>query len=378
MSLTDVILVSSGLICLGVLLGRIALLPPAGSVPEEGNDITVIIPARNEEANLGPLLDSLQKQTVKAFEVLVVDDSSTDRTAAVAAAGGANVIQAAPLPPGWQGKAWACRTGAAEASGRLLLFLDADTRLAPDALAKLASAQCRHGGLLAVQPYHTVIRPYEQLSAVFNLVVIASMGAMTVLGPKVRPSGAFGPCVMCRRDDYERLGGHEAVRGEVLENYALGRRFQASGLPLHLYSGKGTAAFRMYPEGFASLAEGWSKNFAGGAVSLRPWLLAAIICWVAGMITISIRFITTLIYGVSSFGEGIGIAVFYAAYAALLFILLRRAGSFSFLTSVFFPVPVSAFAGIFALSAYKTFIRRQVRWKGRIVDAGSKAANKKT
>ncbi|WP_197479877.1 glycosyltransferase [Paenibacillus swuensis] len=343
---------------------------------DKSADITIIIPARNEERNIGELLRTIRAQQCSAAEVLVVDDSSTDRTAALAAAAGARVIRADALPPGWQGKAWACHTGAEQARSRLLLFLDADTRLAPDALAKLASAYRRHGGMLAVQPYHTVIRPYEQLSAVFNLVVAASMGAATMLGPKMRPSGAFGPCAVCSRDDYVRLGGHGAVRGEVLETFALGRRFQAAGLGLRLFGGQGTVSFRMYPDGLAALAEGWSKNFAGGAVSLRRGLLAAIVLWIAGLAALSVQAVTAGIQFLytQTLDMQWSFGLVYLLFAITLFKQMRSVGNFNVITAILFPIPVTGFILLFANSVFLTFFRRRVRWKGRTLNTNGKVA----
>ena len=100
--------------------------------------VSVIIPARNEEATLPAILASLR--ALPLVEVVVVDDSSVDGTAAVALSGGATVLTASPPPPGWTGKARACQLGADAASGDLLLFLDADTVLAPDALEGLRQA----------------------------------------------------------------------------------------------------------------------------------------------------------------------------------------------------------------------------------------------
>jgi len=98
--------------------------------------ISVIIPARNEERSLPSLLSSLHNQTLKPDEIIVVDDNSEDATAEVADKGGAKVIHAKALPEGWHGKAWACWTGAKEAQGEILVFLDADTSVQPDGLLR--------------------------------------------------------------------------------------------------------------------------------------------------------------------------------------------------------------------------------------------------
>ena len=105
-------------------------------------------------------------------------------------------------PPGWTGKAWACHLGAGATSGDLLLFLDADTVLAPDALGGLLELHARHGGLVSVQPFHRVVRPYEQLSSYFNVVALMASGAFSPSSHASRPM-AFGPCLLTSRADYE-------------------------------------------------------------------------------------------------------------------------------------------------------------------------------
>src|SRR5690606_29153987 len=120
-----------------------------------------------------------------ADEVLVVDDGSEDATAAVAAQHGARVIGPGAPPPGWTGKAWACQRGAEEASGDLLVFLDADTVLEhPGALGGLIDLHRQHGGLVSVQPHHHTESAHEQLSAHFNVVAVLASGAFADRPPR--------------------------------------------------------------------------------------------------------------------------------------------------------------------------------------------------
>ncbi|MBP1757475.1 MAG: glycosyltransferase, partial [Firmicutes bacterium] len=232
--------------------------------------VSIIIPARNEEHRLPPLLKSLAEQDYQPLEILVVDDHSTDHTAEVARQGQATVVPAAEISEGWIGKTRACWSGALAANGDTLVFLDADTRLDhPDSLRRLVQAYARSGasGMLSVQPYHTVVRWYESLSAIFNIILIAGMNRFTVFGQRLTGAGAFGPCIVCRRADYFQVGGHEAVRGAVLDDLAIGQLFQHHGLTVNCFGGRGVLSFRMYAEGFRQLIEGWTKNF-GSAVSV--------------------------------------------------------------------------------------------------------------
>ena len=143
--------VAVGIYFLFWLLGFIFLfrIPPCKSgIGTRGaySPISVIIPARNEEHSLPALLASLKKQTLKPDEIIVVDDNSEDATAEVAEKGGAKVIRAKPLPEGWHGKPWACWTGAKEAQGEILVFLDADTSVQPDGLLKVMGAYTEKKG----------------------------------------------------------------------------------------------------------------------------------------------------------------------------------------------------------------------------------------
>ncbi len=213
------------------LLGFLFLfrIPPCkGGIGTRGAypPISVIIPARNEERSLPSLLSSLHNQTLKPDEIIVVDDNSEDTTAEVAEKGGAKVIHAKALPEGWHGKPWACWTGAKEAQGEILVFLDADTSVLPDGLFKIISTYAEKKGIVSLQPYHTMEKAYEQLSAIFNIIVMAGLNAFTILGEKVKPSGIFGPCFVIGKDDYFTFGGHEKVKDTVLEDIAIGQLYK--------------------------------------------------------------------------------------------------------------------------------------------------------
>jgi 4,4'-diaponeurosporenoate glycosyltransferase len=328
-----------------VLLLRVPLLPSA--VGNGRRPVSVVVPARDEEETLPRLLASLAAQDPPPDEVIVVDDGSTDATAERARAAGATLLTAGALPPGWTGKAWACWEGARRATGDWLVFLDADVRLAPGALGRLLAAHPGETGpatLVSVAPYHVVRRPHENLSAVFNVVAIMGTGMAAALptGPQV---GAFGPCLLCRRADYLAVGGHEAVRGEILDDLALARRFAS----VRNYGGRRAVLFRMYPEGLRQLVEGWSKNFAGGAAATPLPRTVLVVAWVTGCLAAA--------------AAGVGVA--YLAYAVQFGAMAIQLGSFWALSIVFFPVPLVGFLAIFARSLVLTRLRRRVRWKGR-------------
>ena len=153
--------------------------PAAAARTPSSPSISVVIPARDEEHTLPLVLASLARLSVPVDEIVVVDDGSSDRTAEVARAAARARGRGNAPAAGWTGKAWACQTGAGATTGGLLLFLDADTALAPDAMDGLLALHEQHGGLVSVQPFHRVVRPYEQLSAYFNVVSLLASGAFT-------------------------------------------------------------------------------------------------------------------------------------------------------------------------------------------------------
>lgn len=336
-----------------LMLRRMRELPPVEAETPAMN-VSVIVPARNEEHNLPGLLGSLAGQG--ALEVIVADDGSRDRTAAIAEEFGARVVRvSAPPTDEWRGKTWACWTAARQATGDILVFLDADTELQPGALMRLASQVDRRGGIVSAEPYHWVPSATEQLSLAFNVIRVAGVG----------PDGAFGPCVAMRRDDYLSTGGHanHAVRGQVLEHFALGRVARSVGLPVRGYVGRGAVRFRMYPEGLSQLVQGWAKGLASGAATAGPVRLLLSILWVSG------GFLATGALAVAMATTGpvtlIAAAATYAAYAAQTWWMARRVGSFALVGSLVYPLLLLMFVMVFARSSYLVHWRGQVVWKGR-------------
>ena len=360
--------VAIALSLLGLLVGFLLLADPRSprgtSAPAR---VSVVIPARDEEASLPRLLASLADQTLAPTEIIVVDDGSTDRTAALATAGGARVVPAPPLPDGWAGKPWACHLGARQASGDVLVFLDADVVLASDGLDRIVASWQRSApdGLLSVQPFHTTHAAYEQLSAYPNLI---SMMASGVFAPGHRSWApvAFGPCMVTSADAYRQVGGHEVVADEVIEDVHLARAYGAAGRPVEILAGGTAASFRMYPSGLRQLIDGWTKNLAGGPrlMSLVP--MAGGVAWVFASIVIA----SDLVRAVASSAGGevrwVPIAA-WAVCAAQLTVLLRRIGRFAWWAGPAFPVLLAGFVALFVRSGIQRALRRSVRWRGRSV-----------
>lgn len=323
---------------------------------EECPSVSIIIPARNEEHRLEKLLRSLQLQKMQSLEMIVVDDGSTDRTAAIARELGATVLTSAPLPDGWRGKTWACQQGANAASADLLLFVDADVWFHPAALQSILQTYQSNPGALSILPYHVVHKLYEQLSAVFNLVMAGGIGAFT--WPARVPDGLFGQMLLVDKSSYAAAGGHAAVRGKILENLWMATYFKKMNVPISCRIGADVCSMQMYPVGFRDLCSGWSKAFATGAAATALPVLLAIIIWLSAAISTAsllIRF------------PGVPTATLYCFFVIQIFILLRNLGSYRFYTAIFYPVPLLFFFLIFGRSILNR--RRGVSWKGRVIHA---------
>ena len=348
-----------------------------GSAPASAaGSVSVVVPARDEAATLPALLGSLRRLPIAVREVVVVDDDSQDATAAVARSAGAVVLPAAGRPAGWTGKAWACHVGARASTGDPLLFLDADTTLAPDALDGLLALHDRHGGLVSVQPFHAVVRPYEQLSAYFNVVSLLASGVFTARAGREegRRPMAFGPCLLTSRADYERAGGHAAVRGEILDDVQLAAAYARAGLPVRCAVGRRSVRMRSYPGGLRQLASGWTKNIASGASAAAPGPTLVTVLWVSAHHAVAVGALLALLELLTGWGAPLawghpGVwAAAWVGVAVQLRSFLRAAGSFRWWTWALFPLPLLAFDVLFARSAVLTGVRRAVRWRGREVE----------
>ena len=323
-------------------------------------ELSIIIPARNEEANLPTLLRSIAAQSLRAKEIIVVDDASADRTAEIARENRAQILKSLPLPDGWRGKTWACHQGAEAASGQILLFLDADTSFEPEGLARvLAEFENCGGGALSVAPYHEVLNFHEQFSAFFNLVMLAGTGAFTVLGDRYPQRGLLGQFLLIDRAAYQKVGGHEAVKGRILENFWLAEQMRAAHVPMQCRGGRGVFSFRMYPEGWRQLVAGWTKGFASGAGQTPLPILLLIIGWLGGLFFAPI--------GVVILGQPLIWLVVYGLCAAQVTWLLRHAGTFHWLTGLFYPALLLFFFAVFTRSVFRS--GKMVSWKGREIRA---------
>ncbi|HEY8196948.1 MAG TPA: glycosyltransferase family 2 protein [Gemmatimonadales bacterium] len=253
-------------------LPRLARRTPSllDAQPESGPLVSVVIPARNESSTIGTVVASILATTYHPIELLVVDDRSTDDTAAIVEGfsdARLRLIRGQELPDTWYGKPWACYQGYRAAKGDILLFTDADTRHGPELLGRAVGAlTSEKAGLLTVAPLQRCVTFWERvvMPQIWFLLALRYQPAAVNRARRERDVIANGQFILTTRQAYEAAGTHEAVRREVAEDLALAQTFLRHGLKLHFAFAEGLMETRMYL-GLSHLIEGWSKNiYLGG------------------------------------------------------------------------------------------------------------------
>ena len=308
--------------------------------------VSIIVPARDEAHNLPALLASLLALDPPAVEIIVVDDHSRDGTGDVARAAGVRVVVPPPLPEGWLGKPWACAAGAREARGERLLFTDADTVHEPDALARACAVDAE---LVSVIPTHRAVARWEKLQGVFQLLLLVATRA---------PGGyTIGQFLLFRREAYERVGGHAAVRARVAEDLAFADLVRAGGGRVATLVVPGMLGVRMYPEGPGAFLRGWRRNFREGlaAAGVRgTFEVVLVIGWLLGA-PLAIAS-APLVGGVLTVATALEIAR-----------RQRLVGALPAWGAAGYPLLVLAFVAVSVLALVDRLRRAPVRWRGRSV-----------
>ncbi|MBP7726118.1 MAG: glycosyltransferase [Candidatus Bipolaricaulis anaerobius] len=242
-----------------VAMRRLGRHPPLSKYPA----VSILVPARDEERNIEACVESLLRQDYPQFEVIVLDDDSHDGTWALlqeiaARSGGrVRVLAGEPVPAGWLGKHWACHQLAQAAQSELLLFTDADTVHHPLALRDAVGAlHAERAGVLSVLPRQAVGSWGERLVIPVLAWVIHTF--VPFILPRRIPT-AVGQFMLFRRGTYEAVGGHAAIRSEVVDDLALARNVHRAGLGWAFLDGSGRVTTRMY-QGWNEAARGLAKN----------------------------------------------------------------------------------------------------------------------
>lgn len=360
--------------------------------------VSVIVPARNEEACLGRCLESLVSQEGIPFEIIVVDDASTDRTGEIARSfagseaasrldrkaqasparamtSGDNkgtpqicahrreqyptvtVISAPPLPKNWTGKNNAMSAGAKMAKGKWLLFTDADTFHKPGSLAGALAEGEREGATLLSYSPEQEVQTFSEKAVM--PVIFAELAARyppaRVRDPKSPMAAANGQYLMILRDVYEAVGGHARIASDLLEDVALARLVKSSGRKIWFRYGGDAVRTRMY-RSWPQMKEGWTKNLA--TLFPRPVLYSLMLL---GMWAFSLVALGLAVNGLAAnhLRASIYMLPLLALYAR---IACGRFGAVKSLLALAFGVPLAAY-----LLLKSALARRNgtITWKDR-------------
>lgn len=358
-------------------------LPHASDSSSQTKKISVCIPARNEEHVIGYLLGSLVNQDYENMEILVLDDRSSDQTAEIVQSFAENhpglvrLIRGEEKPGEWLGKPWACQQLANNASGDYLLFLDADTILRPGMLERISTAFSNDSLQMVT------VWPQQQLGSFWERTVIPLIYyALVTLLPAIyvyrKPrwmpkfvykqfsssfAAACGQCMAFTKEAYVKIGGHQTVKNDIVEDVELAKAVKNHGLTMRMYQGVGSISCRMY-RSQKEMFEGLRKNFlAGFGYSITRFLIAAILHVVVFVIPFF-----TLIYDVFSTAA----PLFFLSVSSLTIILLHR-----LILAIWFrwnpiygflhPLGVLWFQWLGLVKLWDRFTGKKISWKGRNV-----------
>jgi glycosyltransferase involved in cell wall biosynthesis len=337
--------------------------------------VSIILPARNEEGYLERCLASLVTQNYPDMEIIAIDDSSSDNTWKIMTQASSRLVtavQAPPTPLGWTGKSWASHYGYKNCSGQLLLFTDADTVFQRD-LVSIAVAYLNQEDLAALTLIPTVVTEgwlNRLVQPALGFIMAVAFSPLVVNDPKTRWAYFWGSFILIRRNAYEAIGGHERVKGDLVEDRALGRLAKESGCRIRMALGvdrvaatwtrKGTPPWRslqrvIVPSLGGNLKLSALYSLATMLLLLPPYL---VLPFVSMQIIIAGLDLVTSTIILFSFGA-IVLMVFTFAFEA------RKRLRLSALYGL--GAPLAAFIVVFSVAAsiIRFSLRATVQWKGR-------------
>jgi chlorobactene glucosyltransferase len=367
-----------GLLLLLVVAANLAATPRLSRTALSGGPfpkVSIIIPARNEERAIAAAVGSQLAQDYPDFEVIVVNDRSTDGTGAILetlSRGNPRlrVVAGSEPPSGWLGKPHALWLGAAAAAGEVLLFADADVRYDRRCLREAASLLLeREADFLGLLPRLEAEGFWENVLMPF--VIGAYYGGPGLFASRRRPrwialgSGAGN---MIRRPAYDAIGGHEALKASVIDDVALALRAKLSGLRTCAARAEDRVAVRMY-RGLHEVCAGFTKNIA---YAYLGWPGAILFCVTAAWFVVSLAppaFLLLAFAGVRAAPRDIALAAAGTALPILSRLVLAAAVGDPLWPCFAHPIMAAVWAGIGCRSLYQRVVRRRLTWRGREFDA---------
>lgn len=352
-------------------LSRVGRGPGDAGLPK----VSIVVPARDEEVDIEDAVRSHLTQDYPDFEVLVVDDRSTDATPSILARLAAahprlRVVSGVEPAPGWLGKPHALHQGAERAVGELLLFADADVRYDRVALREgVEMLQQKRLDLLAFFPrlemegfWENVLMPYIPISYFFG------PGFLINSDLQRRFAAGGGAGMLVRREAYRAAGGHEALRASVIDDIHLAVRVRRAGGRCRMTLADDRVRLRMY-RGFRQVFDGFTKNmaFTFGGWSAAPMALSTAFVFAAWILPAAVLAAGALGAAVPRNDMRLaGAALVLTALArALLAVRLRN----PLWTSLTQPLTAAVWAAITVRSLGRRFLQRRLLWRGRSYDA---------
>jgi hypothetical protein len=337
--------------------------------PTRKEAISVLIPARNEQDSIELCVRAALLSESVDVEVIVLDDHSEDKTAAIVddiarTDHRVRFVHAPPLPPGWCGKQFACWLLAGMASRPLLCFLDADVRLQPDGLARMAGALRVSGAsLISGFPRHLTVTPFEQLLLPLMHFLLLGFLPFDRMRRSSDPSlgAGCGQIFVADREAYWTVGGHGAIRESRHDGLTLPRAFRRAGAKTDLCDATSVASCRMYPGGREVFA-GLLKNASEGLAA--PTLIAPVSVLLALGQIVPVLLLAYVLTHHASVG-----LVAAATIATVASYLPRILAVFRFqqplLPALFHPLAIATLLSIQWLALFRMLFRIPATWKGR-------------
>jgi chlorobactene glucosyltransferase len=350
-----------------------------------GHLVSIIIPARNESDTITSAVRSILATAYSPFELLVVDDQSTDDTATQIqnlSDPRLRLIQGGELPQGWYGKPWACYQGYRAARGDILLFTDADTRHQPGLLGHAVGALIREqAGLVTISPLQRCVTFWERavMPQIWFLLALRYHPSAVNRARQERDVIANGQFILTTRQGYEAAGTHAAVRHEIAEDLALAQAFLRQGQRPYFAFAERLMETRMY-RSLAQLIEGWSKNiYLGGRRSFphQPLLRAL----VPGMLVVAMVFWLTppVLLAVTAVEPALahlgGAALLAMVLSGLFWMVMCRSMQIPVVYGLAYPVGVLMALYIILRSTWRG---RTVEWRGRVYGKRESTSGGKT
>ncbi|MBN2381090.1 glycosyltransferase [candidate division WOR-3 bacterium] len=343
--------------------------PPASRLPR----VSILVPARNEEKNIEPCVRLLLAQDYPDFEVLVLDDESSDRTWKILKYlakkdNRLKIVKGSPLPEGWIGKHWACHQLVGKASGDLILFTDADTRHRPETLNDAVAAfEAEDADFLTALPREEAHSLGEKLT-----IPIMSFGIISFLPIRIAHrshspllSLSVGQFMMVRKKTYEEIGGHEAVRTNVLDDVAMGRRIKSLGLHWRIVDASYHVNCRMYTS-LQEVSNGFSKNlfatFGNSVFIYIPvWL------WLTAVFIFPVFVLGLAAAGGNVSDKCIALALVTIGCSFIVWGITHLRFRYPIYLTFLYPVMVFLWV-VMAMRSMVLSLAGQTFWKGRTID----------